>query len=88
MANPIRCPARDELNERVAQLIDLYDKGRNPSELTQMLYQNNPNFNVVNNQYQSMVKGKNTKEFLLEYAKQIGVNEQNIQGLARMLGVK
>lgn len=92
MANPImknnNCPAQDNLNARIEAIIDLYDKGQNPNQVAQMLFGKNPNLNAVNNQYQTMVKGKEPKQFALEYARQLGVNDKNLQGLARILGVK
>lgn len=85
---PIGPQNNNDINARIEALINLHDKGKNPNELKQMLMQRNPNFNAISSQYENMVQGKNRIEFLLDYAKQVGVNEQNIQGLARILGAK
>ena len=93
MANPImrnnNCPAQDELNARIEAIINLYDKGQNPNQVAEMLFGKNPTqLNFVNKQYQTMVKGNDPKSFALDYARQLGVNETNLAGLARILGVK
>ena len=78
----------DDINARIEMIIKLYDSGGNPNEFMGKMFQSNPNFNAMNNQLRSMTQGKNTTDFLLEYARQNGVSEQNLQGLARILGVK
>lgn len=78
----------DELNTRISSLIDLYKQGQNPNSITQMLMQQNPNLSMLGPQYQNLVKGKNPREVLLQYAQQLGVNEQNLKELAQMFGVK
>ena len=78
----------DDINSRIQMIIQLHDSGGNPNEFMNKMFQSNPNFNAMSNQYKSMVQGKNTTDFLLQYARQAGVNEENLQGLARILGAK
>lgn len=78
----------NDLNQTIGALISFYDSGRNPQELMQMAMQRNPNINQMKTQLQNMVGDRNPSEFLIQFAKQNGVSEQNIQGLARILSAK
>ena len=44
--------------------------------------------NQMKSQMQNMAQGRTPTEFILQIARQNGVNEQNLQGIARILGAK
>lgn len=77
-----------DINQIVENIIRFYDMGRNPSELMQMYANNNPNFSQMKNQIQVMSQGRTPTDFLMQLARQNGVTEKNLEGLARILGVK
>ena len=78
----------NDLNAQIEQIIALYDSGGDPNKVMSNIIQKNPMVNQLGTQYKNMSEGRNPKEFLLQLARQGGVSEQNIQGLARILGVK
>ena len=78
----------NDLNKQIEQIIALHDSGGDTNKVMQAMFQRTPAMNQLGTQYQNMAQGRNPKEFLLQLAKQGGVSEQNIQGLARILGVK
>lgn len=77
-----------DINQIVENIIRFYDMGRNPNELMQMYANNNPNFSQMKNQIQVMSQGRTPSDFLMQLARQNGVTEKNLEGLARILGVK
>lgn len=78
----------NNLNQMIENVINFYNSGGNPNEFMQSIIRNNPNINMFNTQLKNMAQGKNMTEFLLQLAKQNGVNEKNLEGLARILGAK
>lgn len=77
-----------DLNQRIEAIINLYDSGRNPNELLHSMLNNNSNFSQAQTQLKNMSNGMPMNQFLMQLAKQNGVTEKNLQGLARILGVK
>ena len=78
----------DALNQQISNLIAFYESGGNPNAVMQQMLQKNPQLNQAGTQLANMTQGRTMSETLLQLAWQNGVNEQNLQGLARMLGVK
>lgn len=78
----------NNINQMIENVINFYNSGGNPNEFMQSIIRNNPNINMFNTQLKNMAQGKNMTEFLLQLAKQNGVNEKNLEGLARILGAK
>ena len=77
-----------DINQFFAQIINLYNNKGNPNAMMQSLYQQTPNINQVSTQFNNMMQGKSRPEAYMQMAKQLGLNEQNLQGLAKILGVK
>lgn len=77
----------NDINQTIAQIINMYDNKANPQQLMQNMLMQNPQLQQAQMQLQNMSKGRNPNEFLMQLAKQNGVNEQNMQGLARILGL-
>lgn len=77
-----------DINQFFSQIITLYNNKGDPNAMLQSLYQQNPNINQMSTQFNNMMQGKSRPEAYMQMAKQLGLNEQNLQGLAKILGVK
>lgn len=77
-----------DINQTIERIIALYNSGGNPNQIMQTMISKHPNINQMGTQLQNMANGRNMSEFLLQLAKQNGVSEQNIRGLAQILGAK
>ena len=76
------------LNTVIANIIALHDNGGNPQQVMQGMIQSGTPIGQMKTQLQNMAQGRTPNEFILQMARQNGVSEQNIQGLARILGAK
>ena len=77
-----------DLNQLIERIIWLYDNGGNPNQLAQQIIQPNMPINQMATQFNNMKQGRSNTEVLMQLAKQNGVSEKNLQGLARILGAK
>lgn len=77
-----------DINQFFSQIINLYNSKGNPNGMMHALYQQNPNINQFSTQFNNMMQGKSRPEAYMQIAKQLGLNEANMHGLAQMLGVK
>ena len=77
----------NDINSVLQQIIAIYDSGGNPQQLMGIV-SHNGNINQMKSQIQNMAQGRSPAEFILQIARQNGANEQNLQGLARILGAK
>lgn len=77
-----------DINQSIQQIIALYDSGGNPQQVMQQLMGQNNQIGQMQSQLQNMAQGRSPMEFIMQIAKQNGVNEQNLQGIARILGAK
>lgn len=68
------------------QIIQFYKSGRNPQELMGRFMPNN--LEQMKQKMQNMAQGRSPAEFILQLARQNGASEQNLQGLAQILGAK
>jgi hypothetical protein len=76
----------NDINSTLEQIIQFYNSGRNPQELMSRFMPNN--LEQMKQKMQNMAQGKSPAEFIMQLARQNGASEQNLQGLARILGVK
>ena len=77
-----------DINQTIERIIALHDSGGNPSQFMQTIMSQNPSINQYSSQLTNMSKGMTKPQFYLQLARQGGVSEQNIKGLARIMGVK
>lgn len=81
-----------ELNQRAEMIINMANNGMQPQAVIQQLLGRNINYQnqmqTVQTQLTNMANGRPMNEFLLQALKQSGLTEQNVQGLARLLGIK
>ena len=78
----------NDINSTIERIIALYDSGGNPQQVMQNMMQQGTPIGQMQTQLQNMAQGRNPNEFILQMARQNGVNEKNLQGLARILGAK
>ena len=78
----------NDLNQTIERIIALYDNGGNPQQVMQQMMGTGTPIGQMQNQLQNMAQGRTPKEFLLQMAKQNGVTEKNLQGLARILSAR
>ena len=78
----------NDINQQLERIIALYDSGGNPNTIMQQMFQRNPQINQLTTQVGNMKQGMSNSQFYMQLARQAGVNEKNLQGLARMMGVK
>lgn len=68
------------------QIIQFYNSGRNPQELMSRFMPNN--LNEIKQKMQNMAQGRSPAEFIMQLARQNGASEQNLNGLAQILGAR
>ena len=75
-----------DINQTIENIIALYDSGGNPQQIMRNMMQQGTPISQMQTQMKNMAQGRSPKEFILQVAKQNGVSEKNLQGLARILG--
>lgn len=73
-----------DVNQALQGLFQMRNAGRNPQQIMQMLIQRNPQYSQMLTQIRNMSQGRSTKEFVMQLARQNGVNDQNLQMLSQM----
>lgn len=78
-----------DLNQIIERIIWMHDNGGNPQQMMKQIIQPNMPIQQMATQYNNMKQGRTNAETIMQLAKQSRmVSEQNLQGLARILGVK
>lgn len=75
-----------DVNQALQNIFQMKNAGQNPQAIMQMLMQRNPQYSQMLTQIRNMSQGRSTKEFVMQLAKQNGVNEQNLAQLMQMFG--
>lgn len=75
-----------DVNQALQSLFQMRNAGQNPQAIMQMLIQRNPQYSQMLTQIRNMSQGRNPREFVMQLAKQNGVNEQNMAQLMQMFG--
>ena len=75
-----------DINSLLQQIIQFYNSGRNPQELMSRFMPNN--LNEMKQKMQNMAQGRSPAEFIMQLARQNGASEQNLNGLAQILGAR
>ena len=73
-----------DVNQALQSVFQMRNAGRNPQQIMQMLIQRNPQYSQMLTQIRNMSQGRSTKEFVMQLARQNGVNDQNLQMLSQM----
>lgn len=74
-------------NELLNMFSAMIRKGGNPKIIAQEMLKSNPQAQELYQQMQNMASGLSPREFALRYAKQNGINEQEVLNLARQFGI-
>lgn len=75
-------------NPVLQKIIEIKNNGGTPQQAMQFLLQMNPNINMIQTQLANMSKGRSPQEFVMQLAKQNGINPQNMQGIMSLFGRK
>ena len=75
-----------DVNQALQSLFQMKNAGQNPQAIMQMLMQRNPQYSQMLTQIRNMSQGRNPRDFLMQLARQNGVNEQNLAQLMQMFG--
>ena len=76
----------NDINSRIQAIMALKSQGKNPQQLMQMIVQQNPQAKLAMQRLNNMAQGRNMKDFVMQLAKQNGVNEQNLQAIQGLFG--
>ena len=76
----------NDINSRIQAIMQLKQQGFTPQSAMQMLMQRNPNYQIAMQRLNNMAQGRDMKEFVMQLARQNGVNEQNLQAMQNMFG--
>lgn len=73
------------ISNNLQQVIDLYNSGANPQQLMANILQQNPQIQQAMVQLQNMAQGRSMPEFLMQLARQNGINDNQIQQIGKIL---
>lgn len=73
-----------DVNQTLQSIFKMRNAGRNPQQIMQMLFQQNPQYSQMLTQVRNMSQGKNPQEFVMQLARQGGVSEQNMAQLMQL----
>jgi hypothetical protein len=72
------------INEQISAIMSLKQRGMQPQQVMQMMFQQNPQLQQQMQTVKNMMNGKNPREFVTQLAKQNGANEQSMQMLMQL----
>ena len=75
-----------DVNQALQSLFQMKNAGQNPQAIMQMLIQQNPQYSQMLTQIRNMSQGRSPRDFVMQLARQNGVNEQNLAQLMQMFG--
>ena len=76
----------NDVNSRIQAIMQLKQKGMTPQSAMQMLMQRNPNYQIAMQRLNNMAQGRDMKDFVMQLAKQNGVNEENLRAIKGLFG--
>lgn len=76
------------MNNPKQTLINYLNNGGNAEQLVQQLVQRQPQLQQTITQFRNMSQGQNMRDFTMQYLKQNGANLQEVEEMARMMGLK
>lgn len=68
----------NNVNANIQQIMALKQQGKTPQQVMQMLIQQNPQVQQTLTQMKNMAGGRNPKEFIMQMARQNGVEEATL----------
>ncbi len=76
------------INQTLQGIINMANAGRNPQQIMQVLIQKNPQINQALTKLKNMAGNKSMPEFIEQYAKQNGVDQNMISQLTQIMSRK
>ena len=73
-------------NPMLQKIFEIKNNGGTPQQAMQVLLSMNPNINMAQTQLTNMSRGRSPQEFLMQLAKQQGVNPEMMQGIMSLFG--
>lgn len=73
-------------NQVLQNIINLANSGRNPQQLLQTLMQQNPNYNQTIAQLKNMANGMPMDKFVMQLARQKGVDNNTLSQIQKLMG--
>lgn len=74
----------NQLNQSLQRIMQMKQQGKNPQMVMNMLMQQNPQIQQTLTQLKNMANGRSPKEFIMQMAKQNGVEEATLVMLNQM----
>lgn len=75
---------QNNLNQTMQSIIMAKRQGKSPQQVMQMMMQNNPQARQTLVQLQNMAQGRNPRDFIMDLAKQNGVDEMTLGMISQM----
>lgn len=77
-------------NNPMNAMLEFLNSGGNPQQLIQNQLQNNPQLNQSYQQIKGMMKSSklSSKDFAMQYLKNMGIEPKQVEMLAKRLGIK
>lgn len=72
----------------IQMIMQFMNGGGTPQQVMQMIMQQNPNMQRTMTQLKNMSNGKTPREMAMQLAKQNGIDQKQVEELARRLGAK
>lgn len=73
-----------QLNQTLQNILIAKKQGKNPQMIMNTMLQNNPQMQQSLNQLKNMANGRNPKDFILQMAKQNGIDEATLSMISQM----
>lgn len=74
----------NQLNQLIQNIAIAKRSGKNPQQIMQRMLQSNPQYRQLLTQMQNMAQGRNPRDFIMQLARQNGVDEIGLQTIAQM----
>lgn len=73
-----------QLNQTLQNILIAKKQGKNPQMIMNTMLQSNPQMQQSLNQLKNMANGRNPKDFILQMAKQNGIDEATLSMISQM----
>lgn len=74
------------INEQISAIMSLKQRGMQPQQVMQMMFQQNPQLQQDLERLKNMANGQDPKTFIMQLARQNGANEQSISFINQLFG--
>ena len=78
----------NQIINNIDSIINMANMKRNPQQIMQIMFQQNPQLKQTMIQIQNMAQGRTPQEFITDLAKQNGIGQDKIDQLLQIMGRK